>query len=80
MGVGVVIGGMTFVPNVQESVKQTVEIEKEVTPEWAQDPDAVKAAQDVIRRKELEAENAEIQKQIEALEIRQAEIEKELGF
>lgn len=76
----VIIGGLAIVPNVQESIKETVEIEKIVTPDWAQDEEAVQAAKDVIRRKELKAENEEIQKQIDALEIRQAEIEQELGF
>jgi molecular chaperone GrpE (heat shock protein) len=34
--------------------KEVVEVE--VTPDWAKDEDAVKAAQDVIRKKELEAQ------------------------
>lgn len=75
-----VIGGMTFIPSVSETVSNTIEIEKIVTPDWATDEQAVEAAKAVIRRKELTAENEEIQIQIDLLEKRQAEIEKELGF
>lgn len=49
-------------------------------PEWAQDEEAVQAAQDVIKRKEQEAELHDVQSQIDALEAREAELEKELGL
>lgn len=55
------------------------EVVKEVTPDWASDEDAVKAAQDVIRRKELEAELNTVQSEIEALRARETALEKELG-
>jgi len=86
-----VIGGSVLIPSVNQTVNKTIEIEKEVVPEWAEDVDAVKAAQDVIRRKELEAENEKLDEEVTALteaykaevkvrEDRQAQIEKELGF
>lgn len=43
------------------------------------DEDACKAAQDVIDRKAAEAELSDVQAQIEALEARETELEKELG-
>lgn len=46
-------------------VKSTSEVvQVEVTPEWAKDEEAVKAAQDVIKRKELEAQLKEKDAQI----------------
>ena len=42
--------------------KEKVEVIVEVTPEWASDEDAVKAAQDVIRKKALETELVELNK------------------
>ena len=75
MGVGVFhnIGNTTEVKNIVE------EVIVEVHPEWAEDEDAVQAAQDVIRKKELEAELSVVQSDIEALRARETEIEKELG-
>lgn len=94
VGVIVVLGGMTFLANysndtVTTNVKPEVLVE-EVTPDWASDEDAVKAAQDVIRKKELEAELAELNsdflnfsKEFNEEKARYAEekkrIEKELG-
>lgn len=74
-----IIGGLYLVPNVHDSVKEIVEVEKIVTPDWAQDEEAVKAAKDVIRKKELTAENDELQRQIDELKTKQAEVQKELG-
>ena len=54
-------------------------IEKEVHPEWAKDEDAIKAAQDVIKKKELEAELLEVQGNIDTLVTRRTELQKELG-
>ena len=51
----------------------------EVVPEWADDEDAVKAAQAVIRKKELEAELEQLEVENQMLEERITEIEKELG-
>ena len=61
------------------------------TPAWMQDQDAIAAAEAVVKRKELEAENARLDAEVKALtetynteverlEARQLEIEKELGF
>ena len=69
--------------------ENTVEV-IEVQPEWATDEDAVKAAQDVIRKKELEADltslEASFASSTEAYEaeektykIKKMELEKELG-
>lgn len=44
-----------------------VETQVEVTPDWASDEEAVEAAQAVIRRKELEAEQAQLEGELEAL-------------
>lgn len=71
-----VIGGIYL-----ESTNQATVVEKqvehvEVQPEWAKDEDAVKAAQDVIRKKELEAEEAEI---VAAIKAEQAAHEKSIS-
>ena len=55
--------------------KETVEVH----PEWTTDEEAVAAAQAVIDRKSAEAELEDVQGQIEALEARETELEKELG-
>ena len=67
-----------------ELLANTAEVSKqetivEVHPDWATDEDAVRAAQDVIQRKEWEAELNAVQSEIEALEGREAELEKNLG-
>ena len=58
---------------------ETMEVVVEVEPDWAKDEDAKKAAQAVIRKKELEAERGELQSQIDEMEARVTEIDKELG-
>jgi hypothetical protein len=55
------------------------EIEKEVTPDWASDEDAVKAAQDVIRKKELQAEEARLVAEIKERQDTLDGVRKELG-
>ena len=79
MVLGFVFGG--YIPNslTVENETREVVVEKEVTPEWAQDEDAVKAAQDVIRKKELEAELAVLKEERAVITARMTEIEKELG-
>jgi hypothetical protein len=80
LGVGVIIGGIMLRDNSTEFILER-EIETiEVKPDWATDEDAVQAAKDVIRRKELEAERAVIAEEIKQLRAREMEIEKELGF
>lgn len=61
VGVGIVIGIGTLLNelNTMEVVNsevERIEVEKEVTPDWANDQEAVAAAKAVIRRKELEVE------------------------
>ena len=79
-----ILGGVEYVYE-KEVIKEV-----EVVPDWASDPEAVKAAQDVIRRKELEAEKEQLIKEWEAATIehenqkkdfleRKEKIEKELG-
>jgi hypothetical protein len=46
---------------------------------WMTDEDAVKAAQDVIRKKELEKESIELKAQIEELQAKKIIVDKELG-
>lgn len=55
------------------------EVIKEVTPDWATDEDAVKAAQAVIRKKELEAQETDLVEQITTLQNELDEVRKELG-
>lgn len=81
---GVIIGGtilannnLTSVETYEKQISATTTIE--VFPEWAEDTDAVEAAKAVIRKKELEAELEEVNSGIESLEVRKAELEKELG-
>lgn len=53
-------------------------IKEEVHPEWATDEEAVKAAQDVIKRKELEAELEVVQSEINSLVEKRKTLETEL--
>lgn len=79
----VVIGGIIFLAPASITEFEAVEREKEVVevaPEWSTDEDAVKAAKDVIRKKELRAEKAELETEVKEREARLREIEKELGF
>lgn len=55
------------------------EVVKEVAPEWATDEDAVNAAQAVIRKKELEAEEARLVEEISTRQDELDAIRKELG-
>lgn len=69
-----------YVPRTTEfEAVETEVIEKEVTPEWATDEEAVQAAKDVIRRKELEAEEARLVGEIKGKQSELDEIRKELG-
>ena len=51
----------------------------EVSPQWATDEDAVRAAQDVIKKKELEAEEARLVDEITSKQDELDAIRKELG-
>ena len=75
--VGLMIVGLSTYDLEQEVVIK--EVSTEVHPEWATDTEAVEAAQAVIRRKELEAEENRLQGEIEALQSELDEVQKELG-
>jgi len=80
LGIGAIVMGvtvLTLVPSVTEVKQNTVEVE--VTPNWADDEDAVRAAQEVIQRKEWEIELNAVQSEIEALRVREEQLEKDLG-
>jgi hypothetical protein len=77
IGLWLVLGGSNSF-SVENEVRE-VEVIKEVQPDWALDEDAVKAAQDVIRRKELEAMEAEMVADIKARQAELDEVRKELG-
>lgn len=64
-----------------EVVNEVDVIEKEVVkkPDWATDPDAVQAAKDVIRRKELEAQETQLVEEISAKQDELDAVRKELG-
>lgn len=79
-----IVGALTYAvtqnTNVTEYVKPSIITkEVEVTPEWAEDADAVKAAQDVIQRKKWEAELAQVQSDMATLKEKETELEKNLG-
>lgn len=80
--VGIVIAAaLSFTSSSPVSyVKEATEVvrEVEVTPDWAQDEDAVKAAQAVIRKKELEAELKELDAQIKDLTDKRKAVTQEL--
>lgn len=76
-----VIGGMIAIATWGNPIEVSNEkIETvEVYPDWAQDEDAIKAAQDVIRRKELEKRELELVSEITGLQDEIDGIRKELG-
>lgn len=83
--VGVIIGGITYFSQLPKGpieyiAPQVVTETVEVTPDWAQDADAVKAAQDVIRKKELEAELKNLEAEVAEREARIEAIERELSL
>lgn len=49
------------------------------TPAWMQDEDAIKAAEAVVKRKELEAREAELVGQVKALQTELDSVRKDLG-
>lgn len=61
----------------KETATTTVET-VEVLPEWAEDEDAVKAAQDVLKKKELEAELETLESEVQERQERIKAIRDEL--
>ena len=55
----------------------TVEVVEEMPEDWLQEAEAARQA--VIDRKRAEAELSDVQAEIESLEAREAELEKQLG-
>jgi len=94
VGVGAYVALSQGTTVVYENNEQPANEPAVETPDCMQvmnDEDACAAAQDVIKRKELEAENARLDAEVKALtetynteverlEARQLEIERELGF
>ena len=81
LGIGVVVllASMVFSQEmIIENVTPPV-VEKEVTPEWATDQEAVEAAQAVIRRKEVKARLEVLNQEIDEREVEKNELELELG-
>jgi guanyl-specific ribonuclease Sa len=77
-----IVGGAVLLPRMGDKVgyvKETVTVTEEVTPDWASDPEAVQAAQDVIKKKELEAEEARLVDEITSKQDELDAIRKELG-
>ena len=77
-----VVGGIYFAYTVgftQDYQAEVIEKIIDNTPSWANDPDAVKAAEDVMRKKELQAELEQLESEVKEREVRIAEIEKDLG-
>ena len=84
VGVGVFVSlsqsGTTALYNKEEAPATETAVETVDCMQVVKDEDACKAAEAVIKRKELEAERAELVGQRKLIEAREAEIEKELGF
>jgi pectate lyase len=78
IGIAVVVfvGGLS-IGSTSEVITNNVEIE--VTPEWAEDQDAVEAAQEVIQRKAWEIELEDKQEARGVLDAEIEQLEKSLG-
>lgn len=78
----VAMGGMIYADKATtlQYVRETVTETVEVTPEWAEDEDAVRAAQQVIRNKEIDQRLTEIGSSISELEAEKEALEKEIGL
>jgi multidrug resistance efflux pump len=82
LGAGAVGGMLIWNEHGNQSVTFEREVATstvEVVPDWADDEEAVEAAKAVIRRKELEAEEARLVDEISARQDELDEIRKELG-
>lgn len=75
-GLAVKYFGTETVTYVKEGV--TMEVIKEVTPDWASDEEAVQAAKDVIRKKELQAELETLDMEIKAKQEQRKKVADEL--
>ena len=80
LGIGAVVMGViatVVIPSTMEVEKETIQIE--VTPDWAEDTDAVEAAKSVIQRKAWEIELEEKSGEREVLDDEIENLEKLLG-
>lgn len=76
------IGLAYITPATQEIVlerEEVTHVEVEVLPDWANDADAIQAAKDVIRRKELQAQEATLIADIKEKQSQLDAVRKELG-
>lgn len=69
-----IFNGVEYVYEKEEVVKEV-----EVTPDWATDEEAVQAAKDVIRKKELEAELSQLDEQLKEIQSKRKEVVNELN-
>lgn len=77
VGVFVVLTQGTTIPyEKEESTANEPVVE---TPAWMQDEDAIAAAEAVVKRKELEAREAELVGQVKALQTELDSVRKEIG-
>lgn len=74
----VLFGGISYLPS-RTVVENTIAPVQEEKPAWMSDEDAVKAAEAVIKRKELEAREAELVGDIKSLQSELDGVRKELG-
>lgn len=79
VGIGAVGAVMNQPTEVMNERVEVNTLEVEVAPDWATDEDAVKAAQDVIQRKEWQAELDELREERASVDARITELEKNLG-
>lgn len=78
--VGGILYKLGYLDNSIEYKNQSSETIIDNTPAWATDADAVKAAEDVLRKKELQAELSQLESEVAEREARIVEIEKELSL
>lgn len=79
--VGAVVVGVYFLNNRSAQVyerENTVEVIPEVKEQWQTDEDAVQAAKDVIRKKELQAELETLDMEIKAKQEQRKKVADEL--
>lgn len=77
--VGIVLATKDSQPVVYEKEDSSATEPAVETPAWMQDEDAIAAAEAVVKRKELEAREAELVSQVKALQGELDSVRKELG-
>lgn len=80
LGVGVFVSlSQSGTSVVYENSEQPANEPAVETPAWMQDEDAIAAAEAVVKRKELEAREAELVGQVKALQTELDSVRKEIG-